>query len=107
MQTVEALNGVDVAALRATADAVRKDRTLGNVSFAVHGVWENGFRMNSTTGCLTQAGAVDRSRDGKFAMSSDEPQSLLGSDTAVSPAEFILQALAGCYTVTLVANAAA
>ncbi len=39
-------------------------------------------------------------------MTSDEPTALLGTDTAVSPAEYVLQALAGCYTVTLTANAA-
>ncbi len=50
---------------------------------------------------------TDRSRSGKFSLQSDEPMALLGSDTAVSPGEYVLQALAGCYTVTLVANAAA
>jgi uncharacterized OsmC-like protein len=40
-------------------------------------------------------------------MTSDEPTELLGSDTAASPAEYVLKALAGCYTVTLAANAAA
>lgn len=39
-------------------------------------------------------------------MSSDETAALLGADTAVSPAEYILQALAGCYAVTLAALAA-
>ncbi|WP_367645772.1 OsmC family protein [Paenarthrobacter ureafaciens] len=107
MQTAELLNGVDVAALRTTADAVRENRTLGEVTFAVNGAWSDGFRLDSATGALTQAGAADESRAGKFTMGSDEPSSLLGGDTAVSPAEYILQALAGCYTVTLVANAAA
>ena len=40
-------------------------------------------------------------------MTSDEPTELLGSDTAASPAEYVLKALAACYTVTLAANAAA
>lgn len=40
-------------------------------------------------------------------MSSDEPTALLGTDSAVSPAEYLLQALAGCYTVTLAALASA
>ncbi|MFJ6452676.1 OsmC family protein [Streptomyces hydrogenans] len=40
-------------------------------------------------------------------MSSDEPAAFLGTDTAVSPAEYLLQALAGCYTVTLASLAAA
>lgn len=107
METKQTVNGVDLEALNQTIDAVRGDRTLGKVSFAVNGEWQGGFRVNSQTGGLTQAGQVDNSRRGKFTMSSDEPASLLGTDTAISPAEYMLQALAGCYTVTLAANAAA
>lgn len=106
METTTAINGVDLDALKNTVAAVREDRALGKVSFAVEGAWENGFRLRSTTGGLAQAGKVDVSRRGKFTMASDEPIQLLGTDTAVSPAEYVLQALAGCYTVTLVANAA-
>ncbi|MBP2376439.1 OsmC family protein [Paeniglutamicibacter psychrophenolicus] len=40
-------------------------------------------------------------------MSSDEPTALLGTDSAVSPGEYIAQALAGCYAVTLAASATA
>lgn len=100
-------NGVDLDGLRDTIDAVRGDRTLGEVVFSVDGEWAGGFRVDSQTGALTQAGAPDEARRGRFTMSSDEPTALLGTDTAVSPAEYVLQALAGCYTVTLAANAAA
>lgn len=99
-------NGVDLHALKDTIEAVRGNRSLGEVTFAVNGEWTGGFRVNSRTGSLTQAGQPDPNRDGKFTMSSDEPAALLGTDTAVSPAEYVLQALAGCYTVTLTANAA-
>lgn len=101
------VNGVDLDQLTATIDAVRGERTLGEVTFSVEGEWEDGFKLRSATGALTQAGQKDASRAGKFEMRSDEPASLLGTDTAVSPAEYVLQALAGCYTVTLAANAAA
>ncbi|WP_152345696.1 OsmC family protein [Brevibacterium sp. CFH 10365] len=99
-------NGVDLDALKNTIEAVEEDRSLGEVTFAVNGEWTGGFRVDSKTGALTQAGESDASRDGKYTMSSDEPAALLGTDTAVSPAEYVLQALAGCYTVTLAANAA-
>ncbi|WP_105030406.1 OsmC family protein [Arthrobacter ruber] len=100
------LNGVDLDQLSATVDAVRNERTAGAVTFAVNGQWEGGFKLRATTGSLTQAGTKDDSRDGKFEMRSDEPAALLGTDSAVSPAEYVLQALAACYTVTLAANAA-
>lgn len=105
--TTTTVNGVDLDALHGTIAAVQANRPLGEVTFSVNGDWTGGFRVDSQTGAITQAGTVDSSRSGKFTMSSDEPAALLGTDTAVSPAEYVLQALAGCYTVTLTANAAA
>ncbi len=107
MSDAKIINGVDLGALETTIAAVREQRSLGEVTFGVKGRWEGGFRLNATTGSLVQAGKADADRAGKFEMRSDEPSALLGSDTAVSPGEYILQALAGCYTVTLAANAAA
>jgi uncharacterized OsmC-like protein len=101
------VNGVDVQALSQTVEAVRDRRELGEVTFAVNGTWRGGCRLNAETGSLVQGGETDASRSGKFQMSSDEPNALLGSDTAASPGEYVLQALAGCYAVTLAANAAA
>ncbi len=98
---------VDPVALSDTISAVRKQPALGKVTFRLDGKSGGGLRMISQTGALTQAGEKDGSRSGKFALQSDEPVALLGSDTAVSPGEYVMQALAGCYTVTLVANAAA
>lgn len=105
--TTNTKNGLDLDGLKNTIDAVAANRTLGEVTFSVDGEWAGGFRVDSQTGALTQAGTPDMGRSGKFKMSSDEPSALLGTDTAVSPAEYVLQALAGCYTVTLTANAAA
>jgi uncharacterized OsmC-like protein len=107
MSSATATNGVDVAALKDTIEAVRQDRSLGEVTFSVDGSWAGGLRLEAATGSLLQAGQADKTRAGKFTMASDEPAALLGTDTAVSPAEHVLQGLAGCYTVTLAANAAA
>ena len=106
MSSATAMNGVDVGALKDTIEAVRNERALGEVTFSVDGAWAGGFRLKAETGTMIQGGAADSSRSGKFSMESDEPAALLGSDTAVSPGEHLLQALAGCYTVTLAANAA-
>lgn len=105
-ETTTIQNGVNLDDLRGTIDAVHGNRALGEVTFALNGTWKGGFRVDARTGALTQAGQPVAERDGKFKMSSDEPTALLGTDTAASPAEYILQALAGCYTVTLAANAA-
>lgn len=101
------INGFDSQALADTVAAVEDDRSLGHVTFGIHGAWQGGLTLRAHTGALTQAGVGDTSRVGKYVMESDEPMALLGTDTAVSPAEYLLQALAACYTVTLVANASA
>lgn len=98
---------LDSQALGDTVAAVRATPALGKVSFTLHSHSAGGLCMQSTTGALIQAGDADESRRGKFSLASDEPVSLLGSDRAVSPAEYILQGLAGCYGVTLAACAAA
>jgi putative redox protein len=97
---------LDPKALSDTIEAVKNDPTLGHVTFSLEGKSDGGLRLNSSTGALSQAGQADTSRRGKFMLRSDEPASLLGSDTAVSPAEYIMQGLAGCYAVTLASLAA-
>jgi uncharacterized OsmC-like protein len=98
---------VDIDAVRQTQNAVRAKPQLGKVTFTIKGTANGGLAIASQTGALIQNGEADRSRDGKFSLISDEPVALLGSDTGVSPAEYILQGLAGCYTVTLASMAAA
>jgi uncharacterized OsmC-like protein len=103
MSVKEQVNVVD---LKSTVEVVRDNPKLGQVSFSMKGTWDGGLRLNSQTGPLTQAGTPDMSRNGQFKLKSDEPTALLGSDTGVSPGEYVLQALAGCYMVTIAANAA-
>ena len=98
---------VDADAVATTVDAVCAEPALGEVTFRMTSRPGGGLVATSQTGALTQGETTDESRAGKFALSSDEPEPLLGSDTAVSPAEYALKALAGCYTVTLASLAAA
>ncbi|QOV35007.1 OsmC family protein [Streptomyces ferrugineus] len=101
------INDIDVQALKDTTAAVEADPRLGRATFSVDGTWQGGCRLTARTGALAQGGEQDETRIAKYTMSSDEPTVLLGTDTAVSPAEYVLHALAGCYTVTLSALAAA
>lgn len=87
--------------------AVSADRELGQVSFTMRSQSTGGLSARTETGALVQAGQADESRRGKFTVHSDEPVSLLGTDTAISPAEYLLKGLAGCYMVTLASLAAA
>lgn len=99
------INGVDKPALDATIDAVRANPELARVSFSLDSQWLTGCHQRSATGKLFQNGAVVESRDATYTLESDEPAALLGTDIAASPAEYLLQALAGCYAVTFAANA--
>lgn len=96
----------DINAIRETVEAVRKQPGLGAVTFNMQSKSKGGLALHSETGAITQNGETDDSRHGKFSLTSDEPVALLGTDTGVSPAEYALKALAGCYAVTLASMAA-
>lgn len=98
---------VDLEAISQTKEAVSKQPALGNVTFSMKGKSAGGIAVRMETGALVQNGVADNSRVGKFSLIGDEPVSLLGTDTGVSPAEYLLMGLAGCYTVTLTSLAAA
>lgn len=106
-QTATAPNGIDRDALAATVEAVRQQPELAQVTFTLDADWQSGCHQRATTGELRQAGAAVDSRTSRYVLESDEPAALLGTDRAASPAEYILQALAGCYSVTFAANATA
>lgn len=97
----------DLDAINATIQAVTTDRRLGEVRFTMHSESGGGATAHTHTGALVQAGQPDQTRHRQFTVSSDEPVALLGTNTAISPAEYVLHALAGCYMVTLTSLAAA
>lgn len=97
---------LDIDAVRATVEAVRQQPALGKVTFNMKSRATGGVALETKTGPILQNGVPDASRNAKFTLVSDEPVALLGTDTGVSPAEYALKALAGCYGVTLTSLAA-
>lgn len=106
LQTSSTKVFADLTAIEATVAAVTENRELGKVKFSMLSESAGGLMAKTVTGPLTQAGKEDESRRGKFTLHSDEPVTLLGTDTAVSPAEYILKGLAACYIATLASLAA-
>ncbi|PPG28600.1 osmotically inducible protein C [Pseudoclavibacter sp. RFBG4] len=98
--------GINAVALKETIAAVTDNRALGQLTISVSSVSTGGTTGKTSTGTTVQAGETDNSRAGKFTVHSDEPVALLGTDAALSPAEYISHALAGCYIVSLGAIAA-
>lgn len=107
MSTATTQPNVDQTAVEATVAAVTAQRELGQVTFTMRSQSTGGLTAKTQTGPMIQAGTPDESRLGKFTLHSDEPLGLLGTDTAASPAEYLLKSLAGCYTATLAFLAAA
>ena len=103
----QATNGVNVPALRETIGAIQQDPTLGDFHFRATNRWLGGARNRSTIKGFYGAGKEDDTRTEPYVFENDEPQVLLGEDRAANPVEYLLHALAGCATTTMVMHAAA
>lgn len=99
-------NGVDLDAVDKLAESIKREPSLARVSFSLNSEWKGGFRAQSETSSVSQAGKIDDQRTVTFSLESDEPHVLLGEDSAASAGEYVLKALAACYAVTFAANAA-
>jgi uncharacterized OsmC-like protein len=100
------MNGVRVDDLFRMADAIRAIPGLAKFSFSVHNQWTAGAQNSSTVNAFSAAGQeIQRARP--FLLNSDEPDALLGKDTAASAIEHLLHALAASLTTSIVYHASA
>lgn len=100
------LNGVDVPALKETIEAIEADPSLGWSQWRNRNRWCDGGLNRSEIQGFYAAGREDESRKVAFVFDNDEPPVLLGENRGPNPVEFILHALAGCITTTMVYYAA-
>lgn len=101
------LNGLDAKAAFATIAAIKTDPTLARFRFRAHNNWIDGGTNRSTIRDFYGAGREDDSRSTAFEFVNGEPPVLLGNNEGANPVEFLLHALAGCVTTTLVLHATA
>jgi uncharacterized OsmC-like protein len=101
------LNGVDVTALEETIAAVREKPALATFRFRARNEWQGGGHNRSTIREFYGCGEEDRTRTVPFVLDAAEPPVLLGEDQGANPVEYVLHALAGCMTTSLVYHAAA
>lgn len=100
------LNGVDRDALFGTINAVKADPALATFRFRVANDWiDGGLNRSSVSGFFGVGAETPHKRI--FIIDNDEPPVLLSGDSAANPVEYVLHALAGCLTTTLVYHAAA
>ncbi len=101
------MNGLDVQDAFDTIEAIKADSSLAKFQFRARNTWINGGINRSTIRDFYGAGREDDSRKSDFVFTNGEPPVLLGNNEGANPVEFLLHALAGCVTTTLVLHAMA
>lgn len=105
-ETPTRVNGVDVNAVQEVIDGVTEDGSLGACQFRAKNEWITCGHNRSTIQGFYAGGAEDETRTKPFVLDNDEPQILAGSDKDANPVEYVLHALGGCVTTSLVYHAA-
>ena len=100
------INGVDVTALGETLAAVAARPALAQFQFRNRNRWLGGSRNRSAIRDFYGAGKEDDTRTQTYLFDADEPPVLHGEDKGANPVEYLLHALAGCMTTTMVYHAA-
>ena len=101
------VNGLDLQKAFETIDAIKADPSLARFQFRAANTWISGGMNRSTIRDFYGAGREDDSRKEPFEFMNGEPPILLGDNEGANPVEFLLHAMAGCATTTLVLHAAA
>jgi len=106
MADQKVVNGVSVSDLFSTIDAVKKNSEISKFKFRATNKWVNGTHNRATIKDFYGALQEDSSRE-PVVFDLDEPPVLLGRNEGANPVEYLLTALSGCLTTSMVAHAAA
>jgi uncharacterized OsmC-like protein len=99
-------NGVDIATLFATLNAVKQAPEVAKFQFRAHNQWVSGTHNRGTIADYFGVGE-ERSHERTFVFDADHPAVLVGQDHGPTPTEFLLHALAACLTAGIATIAAA
>lgn len=100
------VNGVDVDRLVETIELIKKQPEIAKFKFRARNTWVGGTHNRATVTSFFGAGEEDDTR-APLVFEIDEPPVLLGENRGANPVEYLLVALSGCVTTSLVAHAAA
>ncbi|MHC4162514.1 MAG: OsmC family protein, partial [Planctomycetota bacterium] len=106
MQTQQIVNNVPVDQLMETMEAIRKEPKIAKFVFRAKNDWQDGGHCRATANEFHGA-LEDHARTAPYTFDMDEPPVLLGQDRGANPVEYLLAALSGCLTTSLVYHAAA
>ena len=104
-QTENITNGVNVDQVLSVIDAIGDDSNFAKWQIRAENNWINGGLNRSRIKEFSVGGREDDTRTKTFVLDSDEPLPMSGQDSAPNAMEFVLHALAGCLTSTLVYHA--
>jgi uncharacterized OsmC-like protein len=100
------VNGVNVDQLFKTIEQVKGNPEIAQFKFRANNIWIDGTHNRATVKDFYGALKEDTSRE-QLAFEIDEPPVLCGQNLGANPVEYLLVALSGCLTTSLVAHAAA
>ncbi|HEY7045406.1 MAG TPA: OsmC family protein [Nocardioidaceae bacterium] len=90
-------NGVDVATLFATLDAVKGQPEIAKFQFRATNTWQSGTHSRSEISGFH--GALQEMQHKQVTVvDADHPEVLVGTDKAPTPVEYLLHAIAACLT---------
>jgi uncharacterized OsmC-like protein len=100
------VNGVNVSQLFNTIEAIKGNPAIAEFKFRATNRWIDGTHCRGTIKDFYGALKEDDSRP-PMDYDMDEPPVLLGNNARRNPVEYLLVALSGCLTTSLVAHASA
>ena len=106
MTNKKEVNGVNVEQLFSTIELIKKQPEIARFKFRATNQWINGTHNRATVRDFFGAGQEDVSRQ-PTVFELDEPPVLLGHNLGTNPVEYLLVALSGCLTTSLIAHASA
>lgn len=101
------LNGVNLDAFNEAVSEVKGNPNLAEFKFRASNDWINCGNNRSTIKPFYGKGKELEGKKERFMIEGDEPEVFLGTDKAANPIEYVLHALLGDMTTTLIYHAAA
>jgi uncharacterized OsmC-like protein len=100
------VNGINVEQLLSTIEQIKEKPEIAQFKFRASNKWIDGTNNRATISDFYGAGQEDTSR-APMNFEIDEPPVLCGRNLGANPVEYLLVALSGCLTTSLVAHSAA
>jgi uncharacterized OsmC-like protein len=102
----EQLNDVNVAKFKEMDGMLRDNPALAKATFKLKSSWQRGTKTLIEIGTIQALGQDIFPKTRRFWIMTDDPDVLGGVDSAPTPAETLVAALAGCLTSGIASNAA-